>query len=794
MEKSSTLTALSQVSRNDREWDWKAVFLIIAIVEISSTRLVITEWVPFLYFTQTIGFIGTVIGLALGYSYFPRKTLTRLSIGYTMVLIPFQLLKATERTDWLWQDLTSLSVRLLASLAQFIKGQPVYDQLFFTSSVTLGYWIIGLCAGYWLIRHKDFLSAIIPAGLAMLVIQNFDSGKSIRIWGLGLYIFIALLLAGRMYLLENQSFWKKAHFLLTLETTANLERGAITMAAVTVFIAWSLPGWITSIKPAAQAWRDFSHPILERLSDATSALDTPYAKSSSGDFYSNELTLGQQAALGDNPVFFVEVAANDFVPIRNYWKGRSYDLYINGRWANTTNTNNNFNPNVDEVVLEYPNNRNKMEFTFTNNFPKQGLLYTPAETIWVSREGNTLSTPISADVNDITAWLATPQLSSGNKYTVHTMIADPSAEELRAVGIEYPTWVTEKYLQVPENIKPQLKKLAEEISAPYDTVYDKTEAITAYLRKTIKYETKITNIPPENKDPVLWVLFDVKTGFCMYYASAETLMLRSIGIPARMSVGFAEGNFDELAERYVVTHGDAHAWPEVYFPGIGWVEFEPTGNQNPLIRPERRNNFALEENPDLNITSLIPTPIIEPTQAIQEPNFSLDSNVGSKSTINKTSYGIKLFFIFLILTAGGLSIFISRKYSLNSQLPVYLAGRYTRSGNNPPKWLDRWLRWTKLAAIEQTYQAINVSLYWLGSPQPKYITSQARAEALIKRLPSVETETRILLQEYQSTMYTPRAGNIAEARRAAAIILIKTWQIRIKEALQFLDYRYNQLR
>jgi hypothetical protein len=65
---------------------------------------------------------------------------------------------------------------------------------------------------------------------------------------------------------------------------------------------------------------------------------------------------------------------------------------------------------------------------------------------------------------------------------------------------------------------------------------------------------------------------------------------------------------------------------------------------------------------------------------------------------------------------------------------------------------------------------------------------------LAKRLPSAQKETQILLQEYQITMYTPRAGNITNARWSAFIILIKTWQIRIKEALQFLDYRYNQLR
>ena len=192
-------------------------------------------------------------------------------------------------------------------------------------------------------------------------------------------------------------------------------------------------------------------------------------------------------------------------------------------------------------------------------------------------------------MKDVTAWVATTSLLEGSQYKVRALIADPSIEELRATQTEYPAWVTDRYLQVPEDIAPQLRELALEITAPYDTVYDKVQAITSYLRKEIKYETKITDALPKNQDPVMWVLFDYKKGFCMYYASAETLMLRSIGIPARMAVGFVEGAYDELEGQYVVTYKDSHAWPEVYFPGIGWVEFEPTSNQFPIERPETKN-------------------------------------------------------------------------------------------------------------------------------------------------------------------------------------------------------------
>jgi hypothetical protein len=142
----------------------------------------------------------------------------------------------------------------------------------------------------------------------------------------------------------------------------------------------------------------------------------------------------------------------------------------------------------------------------------------------------------------------------------------------------------------------------------------------------------------------------------------------------------------------------------------------------------------------------------------------------------------------------GLGIFVIRRYSLNDRLPVYLTNSYERRGNVPPRWLVRWVRWTNLSPIERAFQAVNLSLFWLGRPQPADVTSKKRAEVLIERLPSAQDQTQSLLQEYHTTIYTPRTGNITAARRAAIMILLKTWQTRVKETLQFLDTRYNQLK
>jgi transglutaminase-like putative cysteine protease len=794
MESPSASANANQRSSNDRLLDWRTVLLALAIVEISSSRLVVTKWTPFLYFTQTMGFIGLILGVALGYSNFSRQTVIRLVAGYTLLLIPAQLLLAIVRTDWLWRDITVLLNRLFISLDQFVRNKPINDSLFFISIVTLGYWIIGLSAGYWLTRHKNFLIVVIPSGLAILTVQAFDLAHSKHIWELGLFIFASLLLLGRIYFLQNHSFWKKKNFLLTDEAINDLERGALAITALAVFIAWSIPGWISSIKPAAQAWKDASQPVLDKFSNAVSALDSPYAgENSGGDFYGDSLSLGQKAAIGDIPVFTVDTKGNKFVPVRSYWKGRVYDLYLNGHWTNASNSNELFIPTIDELSIEYPDARHEMEYTFTNRAKYQSLFYSPAETIWNSKRSTIFSTPISAEMKDVSAWVATSSLLSGSQYKVRTLIADPSIEELRATGTDYPTWVTDRYLQVPKGIAQQLRELTLEITAPYETNYDKVQAVTSYLRNEIKYETKITVALPKNQDPVMWVLFDYKKGFCMYYASAETLMLRSIGIPARMAVGFVEGAYDELELQYTVTYKDSHAWPEVYFPGIGWVEFEPTSNQFPIKRPETKNTGNDETTSggdlagDLNAHSLTPVP------ATVDPRSLHNEELDNSSAAKRNLYAGILISMLILLTLG-LGIFIVRRYSLNERLPVYLADSYKRRGSVPPLWVNRWIRWTNLSPIERAFQAINLSLFWLGHPQPADVTSQKRAEVLIEHLPSAQDQTLSLLKEYHTATYTPRPGNLAVARSAAITLLLKTLQFRIKETLQSPDTRYNQLK
>jgi hypothetical protein len=175
-------------------------------------------------------------------------------------------------------------------------------------------------------------------------------------------------------------------------------------------------------------------------------------------------------------------------------------------------------------------------------------------------------------------------LEWGQSYIVVSSISEADEESLREAGDVYPDWVLERYLQLPSNLPERVRNLAEEITEGYDNAYDKATAIEGFLRREIEYNVSI-EAPPEGRDAVDYFLFDTREGYCNYYASAMVVMARAVGIPARLAVGYAGGEYNHKKGSYLVREKDAHAWVEVYFPRYGWVEFEPTSSEPPIARP-----------------------------------------------------------------------------------------------------------------------------------------------------------------------------------------------------------------
>jgi len=144
---------------------------------------------------------------------------------------------------------------------------------------------------------------------------------------------------------------------------------------------------------------------------------------------------------------------------------------------------------------------------------------------------------------------------------------EPSEEQI-------PEDVRPRYLQLPRDIDPRIKQLAADITAKGKSTFEKASLVQAYLIRNYGYTLNLTWNP--GPQPLSTFLFQAKVGHCEYFASSMAILLRAEGIPTRLINGFLMGEYNPVGGDYIIRESDAHSWVEVYIPGSGWVEFDPT--------------------------------------------------------------------------------------------------------------------------------------------------------------------------------------------------------------------------
>jgi len=164
------------------------------------------------------------------------------------------------------------------------------------------------------------------------------------------------------------------------------------------------------------------------------------------------------------------------------------------------------------------------------------------------------------------------------RYLGFSRLPAINATRLRNAPDQYTDEMRAQYLQLPV-LDPRIAALAKALTAQARTPYDKAMAIENHLRGRYSYTLNLTGKPGD--DPLAHFLFETRAGHCEYFASAMTVMMRTLGIPSREVNGFLPGEYNDLGGDYIVRASDAHSWVEVYFPGEGWVTFDPT----PAVAP-----------------------------------------------------------------------------------------------------------------------------------------------------------------------------------------------------------------
>jgi transglutaminase-like putative cysteine protease len=340
--------------------------------------------------------------------------------------------------------------------------------------------------------------------------------------------------------------------------------------------------WVLPVRSAGgilvSTWESLTSPIVEPLNDLSrvfAAIDGqrggPVHK------FGSTLPLQGEVSLGRSEVSQVTTTEPGFLRAQTYaeytpqgWKaGESRVTAADWPAARPLQ-------DPEEAVLQF---RRPLSIQVTTT-KSAGVFLSASSPIALSVESRIVFGP---DDSDITSIRPTARLAPGETYRVESTVSAATPERLRASGAVYPDW-TSVYLQLPGDLPESVRAKAIEVTQGAANAYDQAAAIEEFLR-TYPIDTKIPAAPPK-RDSVAYFLFDVQRGYFDYHASAMAVMLRSLGVPARVATGYVIRNQDRVPDSnsYVVTEGHAFTWPEVYFPGLGWVEFNPTPSEALVTR------------------------------------------------------------------------------------------------------------------------------------------------------------------------------------------------------------------
>jgi len=401
---------------------------------------------------------------------------------------------------------------------------------------------------------------------------------------------LLLLVRSNAYLQERE--WRKAKISYDPKVTLSLVRDGAILSAIVLLL-----GWGASQRLTARGKYQVGG-LLDRFEEPWGRVQSQWNRLFSAlNYYEQPApTLFREILL---PPDLVELESTPIMEVKAqeklYWRSTFYDQYLGSGWSNTDWLT--LRLEGKDSCLQEEAARYALRRVITQSLhllqPQRGLLYAAPQPLWVDvpaiGQVNRLPDPIgekrppNESIPPVVLSALFAESPSTASYTAFSSISCAHGESLRKDRDEYLPWVRDRYLTLPESLPERVRSLSQRVVRGQRNAYDKARAIEAYLR-SIPYNRNLE--APEGRDIVDHFLFEARQGYCYYYASAMVVMARSVGVPARMAVGYTSGEYDSERDLYLVRESDAHSWVEVYFPRYGWVEFEPTASEPLIRRPE----------------------------------------------------------------------------------------------------------------------------------------------------------------------------------------------------------------
>jgi hypothetical protein len=620
--------------------DWLTVGLLIGMLYSLTGAIHEVRWVEGTGFVIWAGLAGCLVSVFLGRSRLPAwlcwavavvlgLELVLLAVGniwppVSYVLADLEALPAwlqavrwqptwalsspvmPETTAYVSRQLAAIGARLYTWLYRVWIGEEAGDRRVWLLLVSTGAYLLGWLAAWEVFRRARPSVAVVAIGTAVGV-HSFMAGLRPN-WVLAFLGLSALFLA-RATARAFELRWLRAGADYSDELVTLATFVGIGLSVLVVLTAPLVPVF-TSRSTYEAFWRLVRRPwskVEDTTGRAFSGLNSPGRTDSlfggsgrAAREYGDSHDIGESVPLGNAVVMYVQTSDPAPEPwiseFRGYgavsapqrhWRAATYDTYTGLGWHNASKQERQWEAGVP-LPGELGSPRKELRQRY--RLIAAGSTLFAAGQPWKLEQAATLVERAPGDLIALQGRVYS--------YTVISLVPDVTVAELAAAGEDYPDWIRERYLALPP-LPERVVELAREITGAAQTPYDKARAVEVYLRQ-LPYDLSVER--PASGDVVDYFLFDVRKGFCDYYASAMAVLLRAVGVPTRLAVGYARGTYDQRTGEWVVTEQDAHAWVEVFFPGIGWVEFEPTPSQEVFTYP--LGDLSRPRNP------AVPTPAI----------------------------------------------------------------------------------------------------------------------------------------------------------------------------------------
>lgn len=720
--------------------DLPTLVLLALMLVLTSASIIIADWTEGLRGLTTIALLGLLTGYLLAYSDFSEWTALTIGTIYGGFVIGLQQVLLLPTGQPLRQRALVFVERLGTWLVSAVTGGAAPDNLIFVVWLAALLWFVGYSAAWNMFRGQRLWRAVVPPGIALLVNLTYYVGDARLDVGLLAFLFAALLLAVRTNTVAREHLWRDRRMTFRPGTRFDLLRAGVLASVGLLALAWFAPTGNADDR-LSSVWEEQVAPRID-LAETWNRLFSLEGsdRNVAADYYGGRtLTLGGAINLSDEPVMDVSAPPGP----RYYWRSKTFDTFDGHAWFTTSDAR--IRSEFGVLYYEDPNYqlRRNVRQRFDLRMPTTRLLYSASQPTSVSLPVvfDVLFIDRSQERGTLHSLQAENLLHDGDSYEAISSISYADENSLRAAGTDYPGWVRRAYLGLPQSTTDRTRQLAAELAAPYDNPFDKAQAIENWLRQNITYDQNISS-PPQEANAVDWVLFEQPRGYCNYYASAMVVLLRSQDIPARIATGFAQGEYDPRTQSFQVVESDAHSWVEVYFPGYGWVEFEPTAAQPAILE---RGDTGTEGGAAALPGEAVPPDVPPAEQEALESPGNLNGSQGLSAGLPGTGRGR----VPLALLCG-LSVLIL-SIAVGGVLGWREAGRRQLRG---------------LSGIARAYAMLNVAASWLGLKLPASHTPDERAAALSEEMPEAAAPIHEITSLYAWERFSPTQGE-AEANRRA---------------------------